>query len=137
MSSEFSIQPIESQWVQTLIHGYSHFPLHKTHLKTGKQFFCTVRGAVAYEMHLGQFVVAGDPLVFERKDADRLVKDFVSWAHSLGVSVCGYYFSQDLAFRLSTEFSSYHAGVSHFIDLKNFTWSGYRKRDVRRALNQG
>ena len=133
----YTIESAESARAKRLVDQLASYPLHKTHLKTGKCFYCTDLGAVAFEKHMGQVVVAGDPVAATVLEKETLLKEFQSWAHRRGYSISGYYFSQQLALRVSEEFEVYRAGVSHMVSLPNYSIRGHARRDVRRALNQG
>lgn len=109
------------------------FPLHPIYQKTNKSIFSTPEGIVGYEERLNSFVVAGDPIGLEESPQD-VFSEFYQWANKKKKPVCGYYFSEE--FSKSVPLKRLQAGVSHFVDLKSFRLNGYKKRDIRRALNQ-
>lgn len=111
------------------------FPLHTIWQKTGKQYYQGERGVVAFEAHGRSVVVAGDPLAFEGHSPASVLNEFVQVAHSQDLSVCGYYFSDQVADR--SGLVAHKAGVSSFVDLEHFQLSGKKRSEVRRALNQG
>lgn len=120
------------------IFEHSSFPLHSIWLKTGKQFYRSEKGVVAYENSKRAHVVAGDPLckVQDERVKQSLFDEFVDWSHAQGKMVCGYYFSEKFAAN-TKNFSKYKVGVSRFLDLQTYKESGFKSRDIRRALNHG
>ena len=120
------------------IQQYSSYPLHSIWLKTGKKFFETPLGIVAYESTKKANVVAGDPLCFDKSENKQheLFNDFVNWSHAQGKMVCGYYFSENFSEHIN-HFNKYKVGVSRILDINNYKESGFKSRDFRRAFNQG
>lgn len=120
------------------IHNYSSYPLQSIWLKTNKQFFENDLGLIAFESTKRANVVAGDPLSLSHQLADqqKLFNNFVNWSHQQGKMVCGYYFSENFAKSINN-FYNYKLGVSRFLDLNSYKETGFRSRDIRRAMNQG
>ncbi len=118
------------------IEKHSFYPLHKTHIKTGKQFKFLDKGLVSYEETKSCFVVAGDPVCKFKKDIPFVLDQFVQWAHEQGKTVCGYYFSQFAAEGV-TRLKSYPAGITLGTNLSDFELAGKKSKEIRRALNFG
>lgn len=122
--------------VQQFIEKNSFYPLHKTHLKTEKNFKFFDRGLVCFEETKAAFIVAGDPVCKNKTDIPKVLDEFVAWAKIQGKLVCGYYFSQYVADK-SKSLIPYHAGVTVGNDLIKFKLAGSEAKEVRRALNYG
>lgn len=103
--------------------------------KTRKKFFHSKSGIVAYENWGQSWVMAGDPLAKSFELQVQCLEDFRAKAHLKKRSVCGYYFSKELATSSALQF--HKAGVSLFQDLKNWSLQGGASEEARRALRKG
>lgn len=122
--------------LKNFIDQNSFYPLHKTHVKTEKQFKVFSRGLVSYEETQNTFVVAGDPICKKKTDIPKVLDEFVGWAGLQNKMVCGYYFSKYVAEK-NKSLQPYFAGVTLGSNLLEFKLSGSESRDIRRSLNYG
>ena len=121
---------------RNFIDKYSFFPLHKTHLKTDKQFKTFDNGIVSYQESGDTLVIAGDPICPKKTDIPKVLDEFCDWAKTQGQIVCGYYFSGYVAEK-SNSLKSYMAGVSLGCKLSDLSTQGKGAKEYRRALNYG
>jgi len=93
------------------------------------------KGVVAFEKRGSFYIVAGEPLAFPGYEPLQVFKEFVGEVRKQKGVVCGYYFSEHFARK--SEFSTYYAGASSFVNLERDLFQGHGGRDFRRALNFG
>lgn len=111
------------------------YPLHSIWKKSGKSVYSDEWGQLAYERVGSTCVVAGDPAGKTLKNRAITFENFRGWAGEQGLSVCGYYFSEE--FSRAVPMNRHQAGVSLFLDLKNWSIEGGASEEARRALRKG
>ncbi|MDC0980149.1 phosphatidylglycerol lysyltransferase domain-containing protein, partial [Bdellovibrionales bacterium] len=121
--------------IQQLFESQGGYPIQSIWRKTNKIIYGSRLGIVAVEEAFGCRVVCGDPLPTEGQTAENLLRSFIAWSRLDGITVCGYYFSEEVA--MASKLEIYNAGVSRGLPLNEFSLKGYHSRDMRRALNCG
>lgn len=85
------------------------------------------------------WILAGDPVVWHEESFVKDFKELQELAAQRGKCLCGYYFSPEFQKNLSDkkyQIKWISMGVRSLTHHQTYSLRGYKKRDVRRAINQ-